>query len=156
MKRIGLLFGSFNPLHNGHLLLSDSAQKSTELDEVWFIVQPQNSYKPITELLDYDTRKNLIITSGLYLFEPKTKNYAHYILETLKEIKGADLTLILGEDLSASFPYWEDYHEIKELAQVYESPRLDDISSGLVRDRLQAGQPIDHLVPRSVADYLRP
>lgn len=154
MKKIGLLFGSFNPLHNGHIMLAEAAKASAQLDEVWFVVQPENSYKPAFKFLDYETRRLLITKSGQKLFEPATTDYAHYVLETLKELQGHNLTLILGEDLTASFPYWEDYHEIIQLAQVYASPRIDDISSGLIRDRLQAGESIADLVPRSVHDYL--
>lgn len=154
MKKVGLLFGSFNPLHNGHIMLAEAAMSDAQLDEVWFVVQPENSYKPTFKFLEYEIRKKLITESGQKLFVPAKDDYAHYILETLRELKEYDLTLILGEDLTASFPYWEDYHEIKELAEIYESHRIDDISSGLIRDRLQSGESIAELVPHSVRDYL--
>lgn len=154
MKKIGLLFGSFNPLHNGHVMLAKAAQQEAELDEVWFVVQPENSYKPAFEFLDYETRKQLITESGLTLFESQSKDYPHLILDTLKEIKGHEVTLILGEDLIASFPHWPDYQQIKQHAQIYESHRIDGISSGQVRDRLQEGKSIAALVPDSVRDYL--
>ena len=135
-------------------MLAESAQQEVALDEVWFVVQPENTYKPASEFLDFETRKDLISISGYKLFVPATNDYAHYIPESLKEIKDHELTLILGEDLTESFPFWEDYHEIKELAQIYESHRIDDISSGQIRDRLQAGESITDLVPHSVRDYL--
>ena len=138
MKKIGLLFGSFNPLHNGHLL-AEKAQQEAGLDEVWFVVQPENTYKPTFELLDYDTRKQLIGNAGLQLYVPTSTDYKHYILDTLRELADYQLTVILGEDLMASFSQWEDYSAIKQLASIYESPRIDDISSGLIRDGLQAG-----------------
>lgn len=155
MKKLGLLFGSFNPLHNGHVMLADAAKQEAGLDEVWFVVQPENSYKPAFSFLDYETRKSLVYQSGMSLYEPQSNNYAHLILDTLKELQGYDLTLILGEDLVESFPQWPDYQEIKSLAQVYESHRIDGISSGLVRDHLKAGKSITDLVPSSVADYLQ-
>ncbi len=155
MKKLGLLFGSFNPLHNGHIMLADAAKKDMRLDEVWFVVQPENSYKPVFDLLDYETRKQLITQSGLKLYEPRSTDYAHLILDTLKEIHDFDITLILGEDLVASFPQWADYDEIRERATIYELHRIDGISSGIIRDRLKAGESIADLVPSSVADYLR-
>lgn len=155
MKKIGLLFGSFNPLHNGHIMLAEAAKTNVGLEEVWFVVQGENSYKPVFEFLDYQTRKQLIIESGLKLYEPRSVDYAHLIRDTLQEINNHDVTLILGEDLTASFSHWPDYDEIRNLATIYESHRIDGISSGLIRDRLTAGESIDDLVPSSVADYLR-
>lgn len=154
MSSIGLLFGSFNPLHNGHLQLAQIAQSEVDLDEVWFVVQPQNSYKPVFTFLDYEARKQLIIESGLKLYEPSTSNYPHFILETLHELPEHDLTLILGEDLAGSFSTWSDYKQIKEQSRVYKSHRHDELSSGTVRDRIRDDQPVDDLVPAAVASYL--
>lgn len=155
MKKIGLLFGSFNPLHNGHVKLAEAAIKNIGLDDVCFVVQPENPYKPRFELLDYDARLHLIKDSGFMSYEPKTTDYNHYILETLKELDSHDLVLILGEDLAESFSRWKDYDQIRELAKIYESHRIDNISSGVVRDRLKASQPIDDLVPHSVSRFLQ-
>lgn len=154
MKKIGLLFGSFNPLHNGHIQLAQAAQQEGGLEDVYFVLQPKNSYKPAFDFIDYEARKKLIVDSGLRLYTPQSTNYQHYILDTLKEFPDMAITLILGEDLAKSFPRWQDYQQIKDLTTIYESRRIDDISSGLVRDRLAAGEPIDDLVPRSVRDYL--
>lgn len=156
MKKIGLLFGSFNPLHNGHIALAKAAKTDAKLDEVWFVVQEQNNYKPNLGFISYPDRKKLIVKSGLKIYEPKSNNHGHLILDTLKEIKGYDITLILGEDLVVSFTEWTDYNEIKQHAKIYKSSRIDGISSGVVRDRLAAGQSIDHLVPPAVASYLAP
>jgi len=155
MHKIGLLFGSFNPLHNGHIMVAKAAQEDNNLDEVWFVVQPKNIYKPTFDLLDYETRKKLISNSGYTVYQSKSTNYAHFILETLKEVTDADATLILGEDLSAGFKKWPDYDQIRDLASIYQSHRIDGISSGQVRDRLKHNQPIDDLVPPAVANYLK-
>jgi len=154
MKKIGLLFGSFNPLHNGHVMLAEAAQNDLELDEVWIVVQRDNVYKPVFEFLDYQARKQLITDSGLKLFESESTDYAHLILETIKEIKDHNITLVLGEDLIASFSQWVDYDEIRNRASIYESHRIDGISSGQIRDRLRKKQSIDDLVPPAVAKYL--
>lgn len=155
MRKIGLLFGSFNPLHNGHIAVARAAQTEERLDDVWFVVQPTNPYKPTFDLLTYETRVQLINQSGLTTYQPTSTDYEHYILDTLKELASYNLTLILGADLLSSFPSWHDYDEIMKRANIYQSHRIDDISSGLVRDRLQNNQPIDDLVPQVVAIYLR-
>lgn len=154
MKKIGLLFGSFNPLHNGHVMLAEAAKQEAGLDEVWFVVQRQNNYKPAIGLLDYATRLQLIVDSGYKIYEPRSTDYAHLIRDTLKELTDHHPTLLLGEDLAASFAKWDDYDEITSLATVYQSHRIDGISSGLIRDRLAAGNAIDDLVPPTVASYL--
>ena len=154
MRKIGLLFGSFNPLHNGHLMVAKAAQLERTLDEVWFVVQPENIYKPVFIFLDYETRKRLISESGYQVYESSSTDYAHFILNTLKEIQDVDLTLILGADLTATFPQWEDHDEITELVSIYQSHRIDDISSGQIRDRLEDNKSIDDLVPPAVASYL--
>lgn len=154
MSTIGLLFGSFNPLHNGHIKLAQMAQAEANLDEVWFVVQPENSYKPTFEFLGYTTRKQLITESGLKIYEPQTTNYPHFILETLQELQEHKLTLVLGEDLATSFADWPDHGQIVNLASIYKSKRHDELSSGTVRDRIRDNQPVEDLVPAAVASYL--
>lgn len=136
-------------------MLAEAARAEAGLDEVWFVVQPENPYKPSFDLLDYATRLKLIKEAGFTSYEPKTQNYSHYILDALEELQVHNVTLVLGEDLASSFAQWEDYEAIKKLATIYESHRFDNISSGTVRDRIKAGRPIDDLVPSSVADYLQ-
>ena len=154
MKNIGLLFGSFNPLHNGHIMLAEAALQEADLDEIWFVVQRRNDYKPAFDFIDYNTRLQLIVDSGYKVYEPHSTDYAHLVRDTLKELTDHHLTLLLGEDLAASFASWDDYDEIARLATIYQSHRIDDISSGLIRDRLAHNQPIDDLVPPAVANYL--
>lgn len=159
MKRLGILFGSFNPLHNGHIDVAKKTLTEVHLDEVWFVIQPSNNYKPVQEFLDYATRKTLLEEAletepDMHVYEPTTADYAHFIPETLKEITDCEITLILGADLSSSLKDWPDYAEITALAKIYTSPRLDHISSGMVRDKLTAGEPISDFVPDVVANYL--
>ena len=155
MKKIGLLFGSFNPLHNGHVMLAEMAQLECGLDAVWFVLQSDNPYKPSIDFMDYDTRKLMIKEAGLDFYTPKTTDYTHFIRDTLDELADYDLTLILGNDLKSSFDQWEDAAAIKDMAQIYAAPkRLDGISSGLIREKLAVGEPIDDFVPHSVYRYL--
>ena len=129
--KLGVLFGSFNPLHNGHVAVAKKAMSDAGLDEVWFVIQPSNNYKPELAFLDYPVRKKLLEESlrdipNMRIFEPQTTDYAHFMPKALKEIKDCEPTLILGADLASSFDSWPDHNEIMALANVYTSPRLDD------------------------------
>jgi len=136
-------------------MLAEMAQLECGLDEVWFVLQADNPYKPSIDFMDYETRKLLIEEAGLTFYAPETTDYAHFIRETLRELADYDLTLILGNDLQGSFDQWEDAATIKDMAQIYAAPkRLDGISSALIRDKLAAGEPIDDLVPHSVSRFL--
>ena len=57
---IGLYFGSFNPIHTGHLIIANYIANNTELDEVWFVVSPQNPFKNTSSLLNEQHRLSLI------------------------------------------------------------------------------------------------
>jgi nicotinate-nucleotide adenylyltransferase len=59
-KKIGLFFGSFNPIHIGHLLLATHMREAAVLDEIWFIVSPQNPFKKSSELADEQHRLEMV------------------------------------------------------------------------------------------------
>lgn len=60
MKKVGLFFGSFNPIHIGHLILSNYILENTDLEEIWFVVSPQNPFKSKTSLLDEYNRLEMV------------------------------------------------------------------------------------------------
>ena len=60
MKRIGLFFGSFNPIHNDHLKLASFFLKNADLDLIWFLITPQNPWKKTTDLLDESERFKIV------------------------------------------------------------------------------------------------
>ena len=60
MKKVGLFFGSFNPIHIGHLILSNYILENSDLEEVWFIVSPQNPFKVKTSLLEVYNRLEMV------------------------------------------------------------------------------------------------
>lgn len=162
--KLGLLFGSFDPIHNGHLEIIQKALISAECDEVWLIVQPFNFYKSglaasfadRTAMARLATQK--IEKVGVYELDPMF-TASHSIFATLKELKRQDksrqLLLILGADLAQSLPNWEDYDEILALCKIFEVERSrQSISSGQVKQRVADGQPASDLTPQTVVEYI--
>ena len=62
-KKIGLFFGSFNPIHLGHLIIGNNIIENTDIEEIWFVVSPQNPLKEKDTLLEDEIRLNLVKTS---------------------------------------------------------------------------------------------
>jgi|SRR5579859_3257630 len=143
--KIGLFFGSFNPIHIGHLAIANIMAENTDLGKVWFVVSPQNPLKPSKGLLHefdrYDMVKAAIADN--YKFEvsdvefhlPKP-SYTIYTLAHLREKNpGQDFCLILGEDNLENFVKWKNYHEILNQFSLYVYPRPTE-SSGPGRPRV--------------------
>lgn len=165
IAHLGLLFGSFDPIHNGHLEVIRQGLQSAGCDEVWLIVQAANAYKSVAPNAPYRDRlimarlateqlENVLVAELGPTIMP-----ARAIVDTLKFLKAQSndrqLTLLMGQDLSANLPTWDDYDEILALASVFEVNRArDDVASGQVKAAIQAGRPIDGPVPSTVAEYI--
>lgn len=161
---LGLLFGSFDPIHNGHLGMIEQALNNG-CDEVWLVVQPFNAYKPNQPAVSLQDRLEmaklaLVNHSGVLVGEldPDIAVY-HSVLETLREFKGLDdkreLVLILGLDLTKSFDSWVDRDEIMKLCRLLKVKRgADDVSSGQIRKLVGQAKSIEGLVPDTVATYI--
>src|SRR3984957_14698567 len=117
--KIGLFFGSFNPVHNGHLIIANYICESTKLDKVWMVVSPQNPLKPKETLLrDYDRlhlinlaiedNKNLKV-SNIEFKLPKPS----YTIDTLVHLHDKypqhTFSLIMGSDNLATLHKWKNY-----------------------------------------------
>ena len=131
--KIGLFFGSFNPIHSGHLAIAEYMVENTDLDEVWFIVSPQNPFKPAASLLpdeDRLTMVNLAINNNSKLkafdveFNLPKPSYTINTLNHLKEkFPQHQFVLIIGEDNLPAFHQWKDYEQILKECIVYVYPR---------------------------------
>ncbi len=131
--KIGLFFGSFNPIHNGHLSLADYFIKHTDLDQIWFVVSPHNPLKHKSTLLDDYKRLELVQmaieeypkfrTSKIEFGLPQP-NYTIHTLAHLKE-KHQDhqFVLILGEDNLNNFDKWKNFQVILDNYELYVYPR---------------------------------
>jgi len=137
-KKTGLFFGSFNPIHNGHLILANYMAEFTDLDEVWFVVSPQNPLKEKTSLLAEHHRlalvriaietHNLLDKQNLGVTDIEFKMpKPSYTIDTLtwlaEKYEQRDFVLISGTDIFSSFHKWKNYQEILEFYSIYVYPR---------------------------------
>lgn len=131
--KIGLYFGTFNPIHVGHLIIANYMVEYTELDQVWLVVSPQNPLKKKSTLLaDYhryamveiaveDNEK--LIASNIEFNLPKPS----YTINTLTYIKEKypkhEFSLIMGEDNLRTLDKWKNFEEIITNHKIYVYPR---------------------------------
>lgn len=185
MKRIGIYGGSFNPIHNGHIELARQFIASAALDEVWFVVSPQNPFKVGDNLLDDDKRLEMVRCA--LAAEPQMKASdvefhlprPSYMWNTLQQLSSdhPDCTFILliGGDNWSSFPRWYRSEDILSHYSIAIYPRkgeeidesslsdnitlvhakLLDISSTMIRQRLAENKSISGLVPPVVARMIK-
>lgn len=130
---IGLFGGSFNPIHNGHVRLAKSLLQEAALDEVWFLVSPQNPFKQDQQLLDDDKRLQLVrlalkeepqlIASDFEFHLPKP-SYTWNTLQALEqEYPERKFTLLIGGDNWEAFDKWYRYEDILKRYPIIVYPR---------------------------------
>ena len=119
MKNIGLLGGSFDPPHKGHLFISREAKKNLQLDEVWWLVTPKNPLK-ITEPATYIERvnncKKITRNFPIKIKEIEKKIHSHYSYKTINYIIGHYSNIkffwLMGADNLINFHKWEKWEKI--------------------------------------------
>ena len=182
--KIGLYPGSFNPFHNGHLAIAKQILHTTDLDQVWITVSPQNPLKVDEVLLaDQDRLKMVevglrneesIITSDFEFKLPKPSYTWRTLQEIRKQYPNYEFSLIIGADNLANFHLWKDYQAILDSTLVFVYPRentiidseinhpniqrvempLLDISATQIRKVVADGNSIDNWVPEEVKDII--
>jgi len=179
---IGLFFGSFNPIHNGHLMLAQYMANFGGVDEVWFVVSPQNPFKQDRSLETAKRRVAMVrravaCTPHLKVCDIElrlpTPSYTVNTLAALEqEYPDNTFTLIMGGDNVEGLPRWREADKIlAHRILVYPRPGYDtnvslgsniqitnapevDISSTMIRQWVADGRCIEHFVPHSVAQYI--
>ncbi len=137
MKRIGLYFGTFNPIHVGHMVIANHMVEFSDLDEVWFVVTPQSPFKVKKTLLDNHHRYQMVFEAtkeypklkpSKIEFQLPQPNYTINTLVHLEEQQGNDhqFCLIMGEDNLKGFHKWKNYELILERYDLYVYPRISD------------------------------
>lgn len=145
-KQIGLYFGSFDPVHIGHLIIANYMVHYTDLDEVWFVVTPLNPLKKDRNLIaDHHRiqmvhlaiRRNESLRASDIEFDLPKPNYTVNTLERLEELH-TDMvfSLIMGEDNLRNFTRWKDFEKIARNYPIMVYPR--DLTEGEkdIRDNL--------------------
>ncbi|MGB0366883.1 MAG: nicotinate (nicotinamide) nucleotide adenylyltransferase [Flavobacteriaceae bacterium] len=133
MQHIGLFFGTFNPIHNGHLILANHFAEHTNLDQIWFVITPQNPFKQKQSMLANHHRLEMVyratkdyprLQPSNIEFELPTPNYTSDTLIRLEEkYPNKKFSLLLGEDNLASFHKWKNYEVILERYSLFIYPR---------------------------------
>ncbi|MFD1468082.1 nicotinate (nicotinamide) nucleotide adenylyltransferase [Hymenobacter caeli] len=180
MSRVGLLFGSFNPVHIGHLILAEYFATRTDLAEVWLVVTPHNPFKAAAGLLPDAERLRLVqlaiagnprLRADDVEFGLPRPSYTIATLDALRQRHPAtDFVLLMGADNLAGLPRWQEAARLLAEIDIYVYPRfgstpvdvaafprarvlaapLLDISATYVRESLRTGRSIRYLVPAAV------
>ncbi len=137
--KIGLFFGSFNPIHIGHLILANYMQQYTDMNQVWLVVSPHNPFKEKVSLLDDYQRLhmvNLTIEEYPYLQSSNIEfslPQPSYTIDTLvylnEKYPEKEFSLIMGEDNLAHLHKWKNYEALIENYEIYVYPRLHEVKN---------------------------
>lgn len=182
--KTGLFFGSFNPVHNGHMVIANYFAEFSDLDQVWFVVSPHNPLKPAGSLLndfqrlqlvelaigDYRKMKVSKIEFGL----PKPSYTINTLAHLQEKFPQHEFVLIMGSDNLHTFHKWKNYEQILEYYSIYIYPRpgfdggdfknhpkvkfieapLMEITSTFIRNAIKSKKDVRFMMPEKVADYI--
>jgi len=181
--KIGLYFGSFNPIHIGHLNVANFILNETDIKKIWFIVSPQNPLKANNTLLNEFARLHLVQTaiegdprmkgSDIEFYLPKPS----YTVDTLSYLKEKypehDFVIIMGGDSFQNIEKWKNYKVILENHKIYVYPRpgietdtkgrpnvikvnapILEISATHIRNLIAKNKSIRYMVPEKVREEI--
>ena len=181
--KIGLYFGSFNPVHIGHLIIANHAVNETRLDQVWFVVSPQNPFKQSASLLNEYHRLYLIksaidgennLRASSIEFNLPKPSYTVDSLAYLKEkYPGFEFSILMGSDGFQNINKWKNFEAIVNNHKIYiykrpgfnieetfganiellDAPLLE-ISSTHIRELIKNKKSIRYLVPDIVKEEI--
>ncbi len=182
--KIGLFFGSFNPIHIGHLAIANYIVEYSDLDEIWLVVSPQNPLKKKKNLLnEYDRFKMVeLALKDDFKIKPTDIEFGlpkpSYTIDTLTYLSERnpkhDFVLIVGSDNFQSFHKWKNYEQILKHYKLYVYPRpgyelgkyenhkslslinapLIEISSSFIRESIKNNKNMRYFLPKEVYKYI--
>ncbi|HEY6504395.1 MAG TPA: nicotinate (nicotinamide) nucleotide adenylyltransferase [Chitinophagaceae bacterium] len=181
--KIGLYFGSFNPVHTGHLIIANHLLNSTELQKIWFIVSPQNPFKESTTLLNEYSRLHLLKTAteddnrikvlDIEFNLPKPSYTSVTLIHLEEKYPGNEFSIIMGSDSFQNLDKWKNYetiiknytvyiyirpgfevkNDINATIRIVKAPLLQ-ISSTEIRQLIKEGKSIRYIVPEKVREEI--
>ncbi|MEA3504476.1 MAG: nicotinate (nicotinamide) nucleotide adenylyltransferase [Bacteroidota bacterium] len=184
-KKIGLFFGSFNPIHHGHLMLATYLVEHTDLDKIWFVISPHNPFKKKSSLLadhhrlqlvNLSVEDNPLLEVSSIEFKLPQPSYTIDSLTYLHEKHPEkEFKLICGTDILPSFNKWKNFEEIIKQYEIYVYNRPGehshqysnhnsfkfitapsfDISSSFIRKSISEKKDIKYFLPDKVYDYIK-
>ncbi|CAN5604990.1 nicotinate (nicotinamide) nucleotide adenylyltransferase [soil metagenome] len=182
--KIGLFFGSFNPIHIGHLIIANLVVEASEVNQVWFIVSPLNPLKRSSSLLHEFDRLDMVEAaindnynlkvSDVEFKMPKPSYTIHTLTNLSEKHPQHHFRLIIGEDNLRQFPNWKNYEIILENYGLYVYPRpyheesplkshpnvifieapVLDISASFIRRCIRENKSIRYMVPDKVWEII--
>ena len=185
MKKIGIYSGSFNPIHHGHVMLANYLVEFSDLDELWFVVTPQNPLKKKDDLLDDNERLKMVqlalgddprfFVSDIEMHLP-TPSYTINTLATLSEqYPDYEFVFICGMDSLQNLKNWREYQKILDNYELLVFPRegydggelisypsvtvlktpILEISSTFIRQCVKEGRDVRHFMPEEAFLYMK-
>lgn len=156
--KIGLYFGTFNPIHVGHLIIANHIAEHSDLDQVWMVVTPHNPLKKKSTLLADHHRLQMVFlaTEDFPKIKPSDIEFKlsqpNYTVNTLVHLEEKypehTFSLIMGEDNLKSFHKWKNYEAILAHHEIYVYPRLDNTDE----NKLFKDHPKIHLIVAPVVE----
>lgn len=138
--KVGLYFGTFNPVHVGHSILANHMLHYTDMDEVWMVVTPHNPHKKKSTLLENHHRLEMVYkaTENFDHIHPSDIEFKlrqpNYTVDTLVHISekfpSYEFAIIMGEDNLKTFHKWKNYEVILEDYEVFVYPRITQKKQG--------------------------
>ncbi len=183
--KVGLFFGSFNPVHVGHMILANYMLEYTDLESIWFVVSPHNPTKIKNSLLDEKQRLRLVelaigdnnkLKASNIEFKLPQPSYTINSLTYLKEKSPQnEFVLLMGADNLENFHKWKNYEEILKQCELYVYPRLQsdggnlkthpkvklvnapmvEISSTFIRSAIKEKIDVRYFVPEAAWKYIK-
>ena len=134
--KIGLYFGTFNPIHIGHMIIANHMAEFASVDQVWMVVTPHNPLKVKSTLLDDYRRLEMVFlaTEDYSKLKPSDIEFKlpqpNYTVNTLVHLQekypAYEFSLIMGEDNLKSLHKWKNYHAILENHKIFVYPRISN------------------------------
>ena len=181
--KIGLYFGSFNPVHVAHLIIANHILNETDIERVWFVVSPQNPFKISAGLLNEYHRLHLVKTaaeddnrikaSDIEFNLPRPSYTATTLVYLKEKYPEHEFSIVMGSDSFQNLHKWKNYEAIIANHQIYvyrrpgfaidnsigakltitEAPLLQ-LSATQIRNYIQEGKSIRYLVPDNVREEI--